>query len=183
MDMDALMTQQGMRAMTEEQRDTWTNDAVQIRQLVQIIQARLAHHHIDGDTTGTAARRARKVVKPLVGAAKLLEKAAAKMEAANALYVREVLELPARRTSQQQRKELRRHKLGIAATHTRTAITDSLTTSTAALHHGATPVGNPQVNPAQAQPLYTNPQFTFPTAQQAAAPIPSIGDLFDQEAM
>jgi hypothetical protein len=183
MDMDALMTRQGMRDMTEEQRDTWANDAVQIRQLVQIIQARLAHTHIDGDSTGTAGRRARKVVKPLVRAARMLEKAAAQMEGANALYVREVLELPERRSSQVERKELRRQKLGIAAASAKAGIADSLTQSTAALHHGATPVGNPQVNPAQPQqPVYTNPQFAFP-AQAATDPLPAIGDFFDQAAM
>jgi len=182
MDMDALMSQQGWRGWTEEQRDYWTNDAVQIRQMAQVIQARLTHTHIDGDTTATAARRARKVVKPLVRAAKMLEKAAAQMEAANALYVRDVLELPERRSSQQQRKELRRHKLGIAATAARAGIAESLTTSTQTLHHGATPVGNPQVTPtAQAQPVYTNPSFYLPP-QPAGQGIPDIGDLFDQAA-
>jgi hypothetical protein len=183
MDMDALMTRQGMRDMTEEQRDTWANDAVQIRQIAQIIQARLANTHIDGDSTGTAARRARKVVKPLVRAARLLEKAAAQMEGANALYVREVLELPERRSNQMERKELRRHKLGIAAATAKTGITDSLTASTQALHHGTTtPTGNPQVTAAQ-QPVYTNPNHYNFAPQTSADQLPPIGDFFDQAAM
>jgi hypothetical protein len=179
MDMDALMSKQGMRDMTEEQRDTWTNDAVQIRQIVQIIQARLAHTHIDGDSAGTASRRARKVVKPLVKAARLLEKAAAQMEGANALYVREVLELPERRASQKERKDLRRHKLGIAATSARTAIGESIAQSTNALN--GVPVGNPQVTPVEAAPRYVNPMphpYTAPGAQ--AQPIGDITDFFPE---
>jgi hypothetical protein len=182
MDMDALMTQQGMRAMTEEQRDTWTNDAVQIRQIAQVIQARLTHTHIDGDGTGTASRRARKVVRPLTQAARLLEKAAARMEAANALYLREVLELPDRRAKELARKEKRRERLGIAAAAAKDGIAGSLAQSTTTLHHGPTPVGNPQVTPAgQPQPVYTNPAFHMPPTQ-AGRDIPSIGDLFDQAA-
>jgi hypothetical protein len=181
MDMDALMSKQGMRNWTEEQRDYWTNDAVQMRQMAQVIQARLAHTHIDGDSAGTASRRARKVVRPLIQAARLLEKAAARMEAGNALYVREVLELPERRSTQQERKELRRQRLGIAASSTRAAVADSLTRSTNVLN-GAPPVGNPQVNPAQQQPVYTNPQHFNFAPQQGAQDLPNIGDLFDQAA-
>lgn len=182
MDIERLMTQQGMRDWTDEQRDTWTNDAVQMRQAAQIIQVRLANTRIDGDNTGTAARRARKVVRPLIQAARQLEKAAARIEGANAIYLREVLELPDRRAKDLERKALRRQKLGIAATSTHTAIGESLTQSTHALHHG-TPVGNPQVNPVQAQPVYTHPQHFNYAPQHTGQAIPSIGDLFDQEAM
>lgn len=182
MDINDLFTEQGMRNTTSEQRDFWMNDAVQIRQVAQIIQARLANSQIDGDGAGAAARRARKAARPWIQAARLLEKAAARMEAANAVYLREVLELPDRRAKELARKEKRRERLGIAAAAAKDGIAGSLTQSTQTLHHGATPVGNPQVNTtAQPQPVYTNPSFYLPP-QPAGQGIPDIGDLFGTEA-
>ena len=179
MDMNNLFTEQGMRDATGEQRDTWVNDAVQIRQIAQIIQARVANTQIDGDSTGSASRRARKVARPWQQAARLLEKAAARMEAADALYQREVLELPDRRVKALERKEMRRHRLGIAAGGAQEAIASSLQQSTAALN-GTAQVGNPQVTPASPQPQFVSPQFTFPTPT-GTDQIPSIGDLFGKQ--
>ena len=187
MDIEALMTQQGMRTFTDEQRDTFTNDAVQVRQLAQIIQARLANTAIDGDRAGSAGRRARKVARRFGKVARLLEKAAAEAEAINAVYGREVLELPARRSRELERKEQRRQRLGIAAGAAPTAVAKSLTKTTNTLAGAQPPAGNPQVTAAQPQPKpqYVSPQpYTFPgqTADQAQ-PLPNIGDFFNQEAM
>jgi len=183
MDMDALMTPEGMRNTTSEQRDTWVNDAVQIRQMAQIIQARIANTHIEGDNgQGTARRRAGKVARRWRKAARLVEKAAAEMEAADAVYVREVVELPNRRAKELERKADRRQRLGIAAAGAKEQIAQSLTTTAHTLA-GQTPVGNPQVNAMQQPVQYTNPHaFAFGPATQAA-PLPNITDLFDQEAM
>lgn len=184
MDIEALMTKQGMRDWTDNQRDTFVNDAVQVRQLAQIIQARLALTAIDGDRTGAAGRRARKVSKRLAKVASLLEKAAAEAEGVNAVYLREVLELPERRARELEKKEARKQRLGIAASSVQDAAAKSLTKS-AASFHGVTPVGDPQVTPA-AQPQYVSPMpYMWPgqnTAGQGQE-IPPIGDFFNQEAM
>jgi len=178
MDIDALMTKQGMRGWTDEQRDTWMTDAVQLRQLAQIIQARLTHTEIDGDGAGTAARRARKMAKKWGKLASLLEQAAAQAEGLNSAYVRDVLELPERRAKALERKEQRRQRLGIAATSTRQAVAQSLNQSAHALN-GSQPVGNPQVTPVQQQPVYTPPMPTYYAPPAGSGqPLPDLADLF-----
>lgn len=185
MDMNALMTAQGMREWTETERDENINAATQLRQMAQIIKARLENTHVDGDRAGGghARKRARAVVRHLHRAARDLDKAAARIEAMNAVYVREVLELPARRVRELGRKELRRQRLGIAAGGAQEAVAKSLAQSATALAHGAAPVGNPQVKPVQ-QPQYVNPQpYVFPGGGVPQQPLPDIGSFFDQEAM
>jgi len=180
MDINNLFTEQGMRNDTGEQRDTWMNDAQQIRQLAQIIQARLVNTRIDGDGTGSAGRRARKVIRPWVQAARLLEKAAAKMEGANAVYLREVVELPARRAKELERKELRRQRLGIAASATQQKVAQSLHTSAHTLN-GSPQYGNPQVTPVQAAPQYTPPMpYQFAPSASSGQPVGDIADLFPE---
>lgn len=184
MDIEALMTKQGMRDFTDEQRQTFTNDATQVRQLAQIVQARLAHTEIDGDRTGSAGRRARRVARKLGKVARLLEKAAAETEAVNAVYLREVLELPARRARELEKKEQRRQRLGIAAGTAHTMVAKSLTKTTNSLT--GTTVGNPQVTPVQTAPQYVSPQpFQFPgQGVGQTEPMPSISEFFpNQEAM
>lgn len=182
MDIDDLMTKKGMRKFTDEQRETFVNDAVQLRQISQIIEARLTHTHIEGDTSdGQARRRARKFAGRLRKVADLLERAAARTEGVNAAYVRDVLELPERRTSQQERKALRRQRLGIAAGDARTAVGQSLAASASALN-GATPVGSPQVNTVPEQPRYVHPNpyaYTPAPNGQQGDPI-DIANLFQQ---
>jgi hypothetical protein len=180
MDIDALMTQQGMRTFTDEQRETWMNDAVQMRQLAQIIQARLANTDIDGDKTGTAARRARKMAKRWGKLAGLLEQAAAQAEGINSAYVRDVLELPDRRAKHLERKEQRRHRLGIAATATHQQVAQSLHTSAHTLN-GSPQYGNPQVTPVQPQPQYTPPMpHHFAPSNSAGQPVGDIADFFPE---
>jgi hypothetical protein len=186
MDIEALMTQQGMRGWTDEQRDTWTNDAVQMRQLTQIIQARLANTEIEGDRAGSAGRRARKVGRKLAKVARLLEKAAAETEAVNAVYLREVLELPQRRARELEKKEQRRERLGVAAGAAQGAVAKSLTKTTNTLTGiQPTAVGNPQVTGVQPAPQYVPPMpYQFPGQTPAASQdLPNFSDLFDQEAM
>ncbi|MDX2658253.1 hypothetical protein PV382_18160 [Streptomyces scabiei] len=185
MDIEALMTQQGMRTFTDEQRDTWVNDAVQVRQLTQIIQARLANTEIDGDRTGSAGRRARKVARQLGKVAKLLEKAAAQVEGANATYVREVLELPERRVRELERKEQRRNRLGIAASSAQDTVAKSLTKTTNTLSGVQPQPGNTQVTAAPPVPQYVSAQpYQFPgQATGPTTPIPDIGDFFGKEAL
>jgi hypothetical protein len=180
MDIDALMTQQGMRAFTDDQRETWMNDAVQMRQLAQIIQARLANTEIDGDKTGTAGRRAKKMARRWGKLAGLLEQAAAQAEGINSAYVRDVLELPDRRAKALERKEQRRHRLGIAATATQQQVAQSLHASAHTLN-GSPQYGNPQVTPVQQQPQYTPPmpyQFNQPAA--GSQPVADIADFFPE---
>ena len=185
MDIEALMTQQGMRDWTDSQRDTFVNDATQIRQLTQIVQARLANTEIDGDRAGSAGRRARRMSRKLNRVARLLEKAAAETEAVNAVYVREVLELPDRRPKQLEARERRQEQKALARGAAGAAIAKSFTKTVNTLN-GTDPVGNPQVTAAQAGPQYVNPQpFTFPGAAAGSGqPLPSISQFFpDQEAM
>lgn len=180
MDIEALMTQQGMRNFTDEQRETWTTDAVQVRQLAQIIQARLANTEIDGDRAGSAGRRARKVSRKMAKVAKLLEKAAAETEGLNAVYVREVLELPARRARELEKKESRRERLGIAAASVQDAAAKSLT-KTAHTLNGTQQVGNPQVTPVQAAPQYVHPNgWQFTPAGAQPTPLGNITDHFPE---
>ncbi|QBJ94440.1 hypothetical protein D0Z67_29160 (plasmid) [Streptomyces seoulensis] len=183
MDIEALMTQKGMRDFTDEQRQTFTTDATQLRQLAQIIQARLAHTQIDGDRTGSAGRRARKVARRLTKVARLVEKAAAETEAVNAVYLREVVELPARRARELEKKNDRRQRLGIAAASVHDKVGKSLTTSTNTLT-GVQPT-MPAQPPTVGQPAvqYVNPQpFQFPgQPSSTAAPVPHIGDFFGQQ--
>jgi len=177
-DIEQLMTEQGMRSFTDEQRDTWVNDATQINQMRQIIQARLANSHIDGDKPGSAGRRARKVGRKWGRVARLLEKAAAEVEAVNAVYGREVLELPARRAAEVERKENRRERLGIAAS-VEAAAQKSFTKSANAFN--GTQAGNPQVTPVQQAPQYVSPyphQFAPAGGQQQ--PTGNIADFFPE---
>lgn len=181
MDMTELMTQQGMSAFKDEQRDTFVNDADQVRQIGRVIRARIANTRIDGDKTWSAKRRAAKVGSRFDRVASLLEKAAAEVEAIDATYNREVLELPARRqraldkkTERQQAKALTRQK---AHELTERTLAESA-------HHLA---ADPRTLPAQPgmpptvqpQPVYTNPTaYQYPTT--ASDPLPEIADLFKE---
>lgn len=176
MDIDKLMTEQGMRDFTDEQRDTWFNDAVQTNQMAQIIEARLANTHIEGDkNAGQARKRARKATRKMKKAAGLLAKAAAEIEGFNATYKRDVLELPARRaTDLEAGSSTWRQRLGIADSPIREQVTNSLQESVHALN-GTTQAGNQQATgiPAMpAQPAYLPPQ---PYHQ----PIPGAGTVQD----
>lgn len=179
MDMDGLMTQKGMRTFTDEQRDNWTTDSTQMEQMARVIEARLANTHIDGDkNAGQARRRARKVTRRMKKAAALLARAAAEIEAGNAVYVREVLDLPERRRLEMERTEARKNRLGLAA-GMQEAVAGSLQKSAAGFNGGIPQTGNPQVTAVQQAPQYVTPypqQFAQPTGAQQ--PLPNMADLF-----
>lgn len=184
MDIESLMSKQGMRDFTDEQRQTFTNDATQVRQLAQIVQVRLANTEIEGDRVGSAGRRARKVARKLSKVARLLEKAAAETEAVNAVYLREVLELPARRARELEKKQDRRQRFGIAAASVQDKVGKSLTATTNTLT-GIQPPVSSQVNAVQPGPQYVSPQ-PFQFSGQGAGqvqPLPSISDFFEREAL
>lgn len=179
MDIEALMKKQGMRDFTDEQRDTLVNDAVQIRQLAQIIQARLAKTEINGDRTGAAPRRARKVTRQFEKVAKLLEKAAAGCEGINATYVHEVIELPDRRKKALAKKKERQQTR--ALTRAKAQEITAQTLSQSAQHLLADPrTAQPQM-PATAAP---QPQYVHPhayTAQQThQAPLADFSSVFEE---
>lgn len=178
MDMTELMTKQGMGTFKDEQRDTFVNDADQVRQMGRVIRARIANTCINGDKPWSAKRRAAKVGGRFDRVAKLLEKAAAEVEAIDATYNREVLELPARRQTALDKKAERQEAKALTRQKAR-ALTERTLAESA---HGlaADPrllAGQP---PATApQPVYTNPAaYQFPTA--AGDPIPEIADMFKE---
>lgn len=178
MDINALFEKDGMRDFTAEQRDTFMNDGQQIRQMQRIVQARLAQTAIDGDRPGAAGRRARRMAKKFGKVAGLLEKAAAQFEAINSAYVHDVLELPARRSAELERKENRKQRLGIAA-GMQEAVAGSLQKSVTGFNAGIPQAVNPQVTPLQQAPQYVAPypqQFAQPAGAQQ--PLPNMVDLF-----
>ncbi|MFJ8929268.1 hypothetical protein ACIRLA_22085 [Streptomyces sp. NPDC102364] len=110
MDIDRLMTRDGMRDYTDGQRETWVNDVSGVDTLAQVVEARLAQTEIKGDGRRSAKRRARKVAKRFRKASRLVREAAAEIEAANAVFVREVVELPERRAEALERKKEREQR-------------------------------------------------------------------------
>ena len=175
MDMDHLMSREGMREYTDGQRDSLMDWAGEARTLAQVVTARMALTEIDGDkSAGQARRRARKVGRRMAKVAKLLTQAAAETEAVNATYVREVLELPARRKAELERKETRKQRLGIAS-GVEAAVAKSLTKTATAF---AGQAGNPQVTPGPPPVTYTNPTPYNYTPAQAATPVGDITDHF-----
>ncbi|MEU6990355.1 hypothetical protein ABZ953_06790 [Streptomyces sp. NPDC046465] len=108
MDIGEMLTRDGMRDFTSDQRDTYVNDATEIRQLGLIFKARIGQTRIDGDKPWSAKRRAHKVGRRVDEVARLLERAAAKVEALDATYGSEVLDLPERRAKALARKQQRR---------------------------------------------------------------------------
>ncbi|MFM9373252.1 hypothetical protein [Streptomyces sp. Da 82-17] len=168
MDIENLMSPEGMRAFTDEQRDTLTTDASQVRQLALIIKARIAQTQIDGDKPWSAKLRAYKVGKQFEQVAKQLEKAAAGCEGINASYKKDVLEVPARRERALERKEQRAEQKMLAKARAKHGITGALAENAHALNAG-TGAANPQVNAPAAPPApqYVNPA-PFPMPQAPA---------------
>lgn len=183
MDMNQFFDPEGLRNITGAWRDQHLEDDRQYGQIADVVQTRLAQQDIAGDGRFTARRRARKVAKHIRSMQKASRKAAAAAEGLYGCFINDVVELPARRAAELDRKENRRQRLGIAASTAEAAITKSLGKSADALH--GTPVGTPQVTPVEQAPRYVSPQpWQYPGQNTAGAqPIPSIGDLFNQEAM
>lgn len=177
MDMNQFFDPEGLRNITGAWRDQHLEDDRQYGQIADVVQSRLAQQNIAGDGRLSAGRRARKVAKHLRKMQKASRKAAAAAEGLYGCYVNDVVELPARRAAELERKENRRQRLGIAAS-TAQAVEKSLSKSTAALN--GTPVGNPQVTPVEQAPRYNHPTPWQFTGQGAGAqPVPSIGEVFE----
>ncbi|GAA3152937.1 hypothetical protein ACFQ0X_43710 [Streptomyces rectiviolaceus] len=181
MDMTEMMTRDGCGEFSSGQRDTFVNDAAEIRQIGLIFKARIAQSKVEGDKPWSAKYRAYKVGKQFEDLARLLEKAAAKCEAVDATYSREVLDLPERRDKalekKQQRKELRQltraKAQGVAAgTLTESArglAADPRTT-------GQTPT---MPNAVQPEPQYVHPHAYAPNAYAGTGdPLGNITDHF-----
>lgn len=175
MDIDRLMTQDGMREYTDAQRDQWFSDVTDVETLTQIIEARLAQTVIEGDKPGAGKRRAKKVAKRLRKASLQVRKAVAEVEAANAVFVREVVELPDRRLRQavakERRGEQRARMRGLAKLQVAQALAESA-------HHFNT---GPQQLSAQAPPAPQQAPLLNPTpyAMPSAAWAP-LGEIMDQ---
>lgn len=182
MDMNLFFDQDGLRDITSEWRDHHIEDGLQYGQVADVIKRRLEQQEIDGDGWLSAKRRARKVSKQVKRMEKASREAAAAAEGLYATFVNQVVELPARRARQLEAKENRKQRLGIASGGVQDAVTKSLTKSA----HGfnGTPIGNPQVTPAQDAPRYNNPYpHQFAGSGMQSDPLPAIGDIFNQEAM
>lgn len=182
MDMNQFFEPEGLRNITGAWRDQHLEDDRQYGQIADVVQSRLAQQKIDGDGRFSAGWRARKVAKHIRKMQKASRQAAAAAEGLYGCFINEVVELPARRAAELERKDGRRQRLGIAAAQA--AVEKSLDKSTAALN-GNTPVGSPQVTPVDQAPRYVHPQpWAFPGQNASAVqPLPNIGDVFDQEAM
>lgn len=173
MDADRLMTQDGMREYRDEQTATWLTDATQVDTMAQLLQARISETLIEGDRRGAAKRRARKIAKRFRKASQHVRRAAAEIEAADAVLNREIVDLPARRQRELQRKrerdEERARLRGLAKTQIVGALAESA--------HGFNT--NAQVVPPMPQhaPLHNAQPFAMPQSV-GSAPLGEITDHF-----
>lgn len=176
MDLNELMTPDGMGNFSSGQRDTFVTDATELRQMGRIVRARLSQTDIDGDKPWSARRRAAKVAGRFDRVAKLLEKAAAECEAIDATYGREVVDLPRRRAAALEKKDQRRSRRALtgkgAHALTQRTLAEAAQGMAADPRLASQPMGMPQP-----PPLYVSPQApTLPTA--ANDPLPQIHELF-----
>lgn len=178
MDMTELMTKKGMSGFKDEQRDTFVNDATELRQMGRIIYARIAQTEIDGDKPWSAKRRAAQVRGRFNRVAKLLEKAAAEVEAIDATYNRRVLELPERRAKAIERKNERREVRALTRQKAHALTTRTLTES--AQHLAVDPRTAGQQPPAAApQVVYNSPHpQAYATAPANTNPLPEFSEAF-----
>ncbi|MFJ3594561.1 hypothetical protein ACIQUY_34795 [Streptomyces sp. NPDC090231] len=104
MDINALFTDEGLRAFTATVRDQHVRDAQQYGQIADIVRSRLEQTPIAGDRWMSKRLRAWKVARQLKAMQKASGEAASKAEALYATYVNEVLELPQRRATAEAKK-------------------------------------------------------------------------------
>lgn len=177
MDMNELMTRDGVREFSGEQRDTFVNDATQLRQMGRIFKARIAQTEIDGDKPWSAKRRASKVAGRFDRVAKLLEKAAAECEAIDATYGREVLDLPKRRAEAIAKKEERRARKALTRQNAHALAQRTIAEGAQGLAVDPRLAGQTMPQAAQPQPVYVHPQAPV-IPQSTRAPIPAFDELF-----
>jgi hypothetical protein len=173
MDLNEIATETGLRDFTSNQRDTVINDITEIQQIALIVKTCIAAQNIDGDKPFSARRRAHKVDRQFQQVARHLAKAAAKFEAINATYRREIVELPARRIKAVEKKERRQAMRALTRQKAHALTQQTLAESAQSL------AGQGQPQAVQPQPVYTNPQaYQFPTGN--TAPLPDFADLFTE---
>ncbi|WP_435239976.1 hypothetical protein [Streptomyces sp. YPW6] len=176
MDINALFTDEGLRAFTATVRDQHVRDAQQYGQIADIVRSRLQQTPIDGDRWMAKRLRAWKVARQLKAMQKASTEAAAKAEALYATYVNEVLELPQRRATAEakrlERKQGRQAAVGAA-------VAGSLNRTVTALN---TPQEQPGGTVPQARPAEfvapDNPWQQWPMAAGGERPTSTINDYF-----
>ncbi|MFI5945558.1 hypothetical protein ACIBCB_35675 [Streptomyces uncialis] len=176
MDINALFTDEGLRAFTATVRDQHVRDAQQYGQIADIVRRRLEQTPVDGDRWMAKKLRAWKVSRQLRAMQKASGEAASKAEALYATYVNEVLELPQRRAVAQARKAERKNGRQAAVG---VAVAKSLDKTVISL-------GAPQEQvPGAAGPARPaefvaadNPWNQWPMAAGGERPTSSINDYF-----
>jgi hypothetical protein len=176
MDINALFTDEGLRAFTATVRDQHVRDAQQYGQIADIVRRRLEQTPIDGDRWMSKKLRAWKVSRQLKAMQKASGEAASKAEALYATYVNEVLELPQRRevaeAKKLKRKQGRQAALGAAVANS----LDRTVTSLGAPQEQV-PGAVPQARPAEfVDP--DNPWNQWPMAAGGEQAPRTINDYF-----
>lgn len=108
--LDRLLTAEGLRLFTEKRRERHLEAARQYGQLADILARRLQRTPADGDWPWSARVRAWRVVRHLRAMAKASNQAAAAAEALFTDYRHQVLELPERRQAAIEAKEKRKDR-------------------------------------------------------------------------
>ncbi|MEU2800885.1 hypothetical protein [Streptomyces sp. NPDC007117] len=176
MDINALFTDEGLRAFTATVRDQHVRDAQQYGQIADIVRRRLEQTPIEGDRWMAKKIRAWKVSRQLKAMQKASGEAASKAEALYATYVNEVLELPQRRAVAEakklERKNGRQAAVGVA-------VAKSLDKTVTALNspQEQVPGAVPQARPAEFV-APDNPWQQWPMAAGGERPTASINDYF-----
>lgn len=176
MDINALFTDEGLRAFTATVRDQHVRDAQQYGQIADIVRRRLEQTPIEGDRWMAKKIRAWKVSRQLRAMQRASGEAASKAEALYATYVNEVLELPQRRAVAQakklERKNGRQAAVGAAVAK---SLDKTVTSLNAPQEHA--PGAVPQARPAEFV-APDNPWNQWPMAAGGERPTSTINDYF-----
>lgn len=176
MDINALFTDEGLRAFTATVRDQHVRDAQQYGQIADIVRRRLEQTPIEGDRWMAKKIRAWKVSRQLKAMQKASGEAASKAEALYATYVNEVLELPQRRAVAEakrlERKNGRQAAVGAAVA---SSLNKTVTSLNASQEQG--PGAVPQARPAEFV-APDNPWNQWPIAAGGERPTSTINDYF-----
>ncbi|MFE5901200.1 hypothetical protein ACFQ67_27800 [Streptomyces sp. NPDC056488] len=177
MDINALFTDEGLRAFTATVRDQHVRDAQQYGQIADIVRRRLEQTPIEGDRWMAKKLRAWKVSRQLRAMQKASGEAASKAEALYATYVNEVLELPQRRAVAEAKKLERKNGRQAAVG---AAVASSLNRTVTALTPQEQVLGAvPQARPAEFV-TPDNPWQQWPMAAGGERPTASINDYFQK---
>ncbi|MFF3932877.1 hypothetical protein [Streptomyces hirsutus] len=176
MDINALFTDEGLRAFTATVRDQHVRDAQQYGQIADIVRRRLEQTPIEGDRWMSKKFRAWKVSRQLRAMQKASGEAASKAEALYATYVNEVLALPQRRAAAEAKKLERKNGRQAAVGAAVAKSLDKTVTSLNAPQEQA-PGAAGQARPAEFVPP-DNPWNQWPMAAGGERPTSTINDYF-----